>query len=51
MALRLFNPNSLSVKEQWKILTFHPLEVIMGKPYNHNVRMPLFSKSDLKKPF
>lgn len=36
LSLRLFNPNYLTVKEQWKILTFHPLELIMGKPYNHS---------------
>ncbi len=37
MSLRLFNPSYSTVKEQWKILTFHPLEVILGKPYNHTV--------------
>ncbi|CAF0902277.1 unnamed protein product [Brachionus calyciflorus] len=35
ISLRLYNPKCLSVKELWKILTFHPLEVIMGKLYNH----------------
>lgn len=36
VSLKIHNPSGLSVKEQWKILTFHPLELIVGKPYNHN---------------
>ena len=35
--INIRNPNSLTVKEQWKILTFCSLENIVGKPYNHQV--------------
>jgi hypothetical protein len=42
--LKLFNPNYLTVKEQWKLLTFHPLELIVGKLYNHTVGSFLFLK-------
>lgn len=34
--MKLINPHPLTVKEQWKILNFHPLELIMNKPYNHS---------------
>jgi hypothetical protein len=44
----LFNPSSQTVKEQWKILTFHPLEVIIGKPYNHTVKIEIFLLIDLR---
>lgn len=32
---KLYNPKCLSIKADWKILTFCPLEVIIKKPYNH----------------
>ncbi len=40
----MYNPKCLTIKADWKILTFCPLEVIMKKPYNHQGLFDVITK-------
>ena len=41
------NTSCLTVKEDWKILTFSPLEKIVTKPYNHHGPFDVVTKFTL----
>lgn len=43
----MYNQNCLTVKEDWKILTFTPLEKIVTKPYNHHGPFDVMTKFTL----
>ena len=47
VSTRMYNTSCLTVKEDWKILTFSPLEKIVTKPYNHHGPFDVVTKFTL----